>query len=124
MVLVDTSVWIDHLRNGNSYLQELLDSDEVACHPFIIGELACGNLKNRAEILNLLKFLPQINQAGHDEVMYFIETNRLMGRGLGYVDMNLLASAVLADSLLWTLDKKLDETNKILKTNYNLHNEL
>ena len=124
MVLVDTSVWIDHLRNGNSYLQELLDSDEVACHPFIIGELACGNLKNRAEILNLLKFLPQINQAGHDEVMYFIETNRLMGRGLGYVDMNLLAYAVLADSLLWTLDKKLDETNKILKTNYNLHNEL
>jgi len=107
MVLVDTSVWVAHLRYGNSGLETLLDDDRVLCHPFIIGELACGNLKNRSEIISLIQTLPCAVQADHEEVMQFIDAHSLMGKGLGYVDMNLLASAALTGVPLWTLDKKL-----------------
>ena len=111
MVLVDSSVWVSHFRAGNSDLEILLNDGRVVCHPFIIGELACGNLKNRTEILSLLHSLPMAKQAEHEEVLQFIESNRLMGRGIGYVDAHLLASAVLTGIPFWTLDKKLQEVS-------------
>lgn len=107
MVLADTSVWISHLREGNIGLETLLDDSQIVCHPFIIGELACGNLKNRSEILSLLHVLPMTTHAEHEEVMRFIDDYRLMGKGLGYIDMHLLASAILSKSHLWTFDKRL-----------------
>jgi predicted nucleic acid-binding protein len=114
MVLVDTSVWIAHFREGNIGLETLLNEGNVVCHSFIIGELACGNLKNRSEILSLLLALPMAAHAGHEEVMQFIEDQRLMGKGLGYVDMHLLASALLTKVSLWTLDKRLSEVSSVL----------
>jgi hypothetical protein len=107
MVLVDTSIWISHFRKGNTHLKELLDDESVVCHPFIIGELACGGLKNRNEILSLLKALPQSKTAESDEILQFIESKRLFGKGLGLVDVHLLASALLTKMLLWTADKPL-----------------
>ena len=107
MVLVDTSVWVFHLRHGNEHLRKLLHKGEVICHPFIVGELACGNLKHRNEILTCLRSLPVTILAEDEEVLKFIENNQLMGKGLGYIDVHLLASAVLTDVLLWTLDKSL-----------------
>jgi len=109
MVLVDTSVWVEHLRHGDLRLKARLQAGQVCCHPFIVGELACGNLKNRSEILALLQALPQAIGAEHEEVMQFIENYRLMGKGLGYIDMHLLASARLTQVPLWTLDQKLLE---------------
>jgi len=109
MVLVDTSVWISHLRTGNLQLQDLLMEGKVACHPFIIGELACGNLKNRKKILSLLEALPKTELAGHEEVLYFIELHQLMSKGLGYIDTHLLASTRLSEILLWTLDNNLKD---------------
>ena len=109
MVLVDTSVWISHLRDSNSFLEELLNKGIVLCHPFIVGELACGNIKNRNEILSLLKSLPMVSVVEHDEVLTFIEDRKLARKGLGYVDVHLLASAILSDSAIWSLDKKLSE---------------
>ncbi|MFC2167264.1 type II toxin-antitoxin system VapC family toxin [Acidobacteriota bacterium] len=109
MVLVDTSVWISHLRKGNSQLQVLLMDGKVACHPYIIGELACGNLKNRQEILTLLEALPKTELAGHDEILYFIDQHRLMGKGLGLIDMHLLVSTQLSGVSLWTLDNNLKD---------------
>lgn len=109
MVLVDTSVWVAHLRHGATGLEGLLKEGGVVCHAFIIGELACGNLKSRSEILALLQALPQAIRAEHDEIMQFIDNYRLMGQGMGYVDMHLLASALLTKIPLWTLDKKLKE---------------
>ena len=109
MVLVDTSVWVAHLRHGASGLEALLNGGRVVCHPFIVGELACGNLRNRSEILVHLQALPRVIPAGHEEVMQFIEDYSLMGKGLGYIDMHLLASALLTKVPLWTLDQKLNE---------------
>jgi predicted nucleic acid-binding protein len=109
MVLVDTSVWVEHLRQGGLGLEAKLHAGQVFCHPFIVGELACGHLQNRSEILSLLKALPQANQAEAEEVLQFIETYRLMGKGLGYIDMQLLASARLTHVPIWTLDQKLHE---------------
>jgi len=107
MVLVDTSVWVVHLRRGDIGLETLLNEGYVVCHPFIVGELSCGNLKNRSEILSLLQALSIVTPAEHEEVMRFIENYSLMGKGLGYIDMHLLASAILSRVPLWTLDKKL-----------------
>jgi predicted nucleic acid-binding protein len=107
MVLVDTSVWISHLRMGNAMLARLLENEEAACHPFVVGELACGNIRNRAEILGLLQSLPTSIEVTHEEVMEFIHNHRLMGKGLGYVDIHLLASAMLSGIPIWTLDKTL-----------------
>ena len=109
MVLVDTSVWISHLRDGNVGLEVLLNDGHVACHPFIIGELDCENLKHRDEILSLLQALPAATNADNEEVMRFIENYQLMGKGLGYIDMHLLASAILSKLPLWTFDKRLHE---------------
>jgi len=110
MVLVDTSVWVQHLRQGNAALARQLTDGQVVSHPFVVGELACGNLKNRSEILGLLSRLPCAEVACHAEVLRFIDTYRLMGKGLGYVDIHLLASAVLTSVSIWTLDRRLRET--------------
>jgi hypothetical protein len=118
VVLVDTSVWVAYFRDGTIGLGGLLNDGQVVCHPFIIGELACGNLKNRNEILSLLETLPTATQADHEEVMHFIETRRLMGKGLGYIDVHLLASAILTHVPLWSLDKKLNEVSSQLGVSY------
>lgn len=108
MVLVDTSVWADHLSAGESQLELLLDSSQVLMHPFVVGELACGNLHNRSELLSLMQDLPQATVADNDELLFFIEQHTLMGLGMGYVDIHLLAATVLAGSArLWTRDKRL-----------------
>ena len=118
MVLVDTSVWVEHFRAGNIGLEHLLNEGDVACHQFVTGELACGNLSNRAEILSLLQALPLADHAEHEEVMQLIENYNLMGKGLGYVDMHLLASAVLSRVPIWTLDKKLRDVSSQLGLDY------
>ncbi len=118
MILVDTSVWVAHLRDGTIGLETLLDEGKVACHPFIIGELACGNLKNRHEILSLLETIPAAIQAEHEEVLHLISSHSLIGKGLGYIDMHLLASAILTHVPLWTLDKKLNEVSSELGVSY------
>lgn len=108
MILVDTSVWVDHLRAGVDDLATLLNQGQVLMHPFVLGELACGNLHNRNAVLALLKNLPQATAASDDEVLFFIERRALMGRGLGHTDAHLLAAAALAGSArLWTRDKRL-----------------
>lgn len=108
MILVDTSVWIDYLRRGGDRLAELLEDNKVLAHPLVIGELACGNLVNRQQLLYHLQRLPQAVVAGDEEVLAFIEAHSLMGRGAGYVDMHLLASARLSPgALLWSRDRKL-----------------
>jgi len=118
LVLVDTSVWVSHLRERNQELETLLNNGDVICHPFIVGELACGNIKNRAEILGLLQLLPMVIQVEHEELLQFIDTNSLMGKGLGYVDVHLSASAVLTGVPIWTLDKSLARINKKLNISY------
>jgi hypothetical protein len=107
MVLVDTSIWVTHLRQGSRQLEKLLMDTEVMCHPFIIGELACGNLKNRNEIISLLQSLTLAPAIDFDEFLFFIDRNHLMEKGIGFVDVNLLASAQLAGVPLWTADKRL-----------------
>ncbi|MBE2262353.1 MAG: type II toxin-antitoxin system VapC family toxin [Burkholderiaceae bacterium] len=107
MTLVDTSVWIDHLRQGDAALIAALDAGQVLMHPFIVGEVACGHLRSRAEVLGLLRSLPAISMATDQEVLYFIDNQALMGRGIGYVDAHLLASVRLSGARLWTRDKRL-----------------
>lgn len=108
MILVDTSVWIDHLCVGDAELVTLLNNSRVLMHPFVLGELACGNLRNRTEVLALLKDLPRLAIATDDEVLFFIERHTLMGRGIGYVDAHLLAAVILSGvARLWTRDKRL-----------------
>ena len=118
MVLVDTSVWVSHLRDGNPGLEKLLNDGEVVCHPFIVGELACGNLKNRKEILTSLQSLPMTILAEDGEVLKFIENHQLMGKGLGYIDVHLMAAAVITDVPLWTFDKILDKLTKKIGISY------
>ncbi len=107
MVLVDTSVWIRHLREGDTTLQRFLNDGKVVSHPFVVGELACGTMKNREEILSLLLALPMSPRLEDDEILTFIDSHGLMGNGLGLVDVHLLASTRLSGLSLWTRDKKL-----------------
>ena len=108
MILVDTSVWADHLRKGVPALASALEQGNVLMHPFVRGELACGNLKNRGEVLRLLEELPGAPIATDGETLDFIERRAVMGRGLGYIDVHLLASVALAGTArLWTRDKRL-----------------
>ncbi len=107
MILVDTSIWIDHLRSGNPSLSGLLQNGLVCTHDFVIGELACGNLQNRAEVLGLMQSLPRLGVVTEDESLFFIEKQQLMGRGIGYIDVHLLAAAVMQGASLWTRDKRL-----------------
>jgi predicted nucleic acid-binding protein len=108
MILVDTSVWVDHLRADNERLTSLLAAGEVLGHPFVTGELALGNLRRREAVLNDLRDLPQALLALDQEVLQLIERNALFGRGIGYVDAHLLAAvSMTADSRLWTRDRRL-----------------
>jgi predicted nucleic acid-binding protein len=107
MILVDTSVWIDHFRARNERLKSLLFDQQVLCHRFIVGELACGTLRNRGEILANLKTLPEAHLVEHEEVMGFLETHHLYGQGIGWVDAHLLASTLLTRCAIWTFDKPL-----------------
>lgn len=107
MILVDTSVWVDHLRRRNAALVRQLEEGFVLCHEFIIGELACGHLKNRREILSLLNELPRAVSARHEEVMTLLDSRNLFGMGIGWVDAHLMSSALLSQARFWTLDKKL-----------------
>jgi predicted nucleic acid-binding protein len=108
LILVDTSVWIDHLRASIVLLAAALEADDVLVHPFIIGELACGEMRQRREVLRLLATLPSSVVATDDETLHFIERRRLMGKGIGYIDAHLLASTTLTDGAqLWTHDKRL-----------------
>ena len=108
MVLVDTSIWVAHLRKRNCQLEQLLMDAEVICHPFIIGELACVSIKNRNEILSLLKSLPSAPVLEFDELMFFIDENQMMEIDIGFVDVHLSGSAILSGTFLWTADKKLN----------------
>ncbi len=114
MILVDTSVWVDHLRNTHQELSRLLDDGVVLCHPFVIGELACGNLKNRNEILDLLAALPTAEVASHDEALHLVTDRKLSGKGIGWIDVHLLASALLTNCTLWTKDKALQSISRSL----------
>lgn len=107
MILVDTSVWIDHLRGGDRPLASLLEQQEALVHPFVIGELALGNMKDGASIIEALQGLPSIAAAPDSAVVAFIQGHQLQGSGVGYVDAHLLAAAQEAGVRLWTRDKRL-----------------
>jgi predicted nucleic acid-binding protein len=110
MLLADTSVWIHHFRHGDADLANALSEGLVYMHPFVSGELACGNLKGRSGVMADLGDLSEAVVASSAEVLELIERRKLWGRGLGWIDQHLLASALLSDCVLWTLDKKLGET--------------
>jgi len=118
VILVDTSIWVDHLRRGSHELASLLQRVEVATHPFVIGELSCGNLKNRKAILELLAEVPRVTLAEHEEVLELVESRKLMGNGIGWMDAHLLASALLSGTPLWTADKKLRSLSAVLGVLY------
>ncbi|TAK23075.1 MAG: type II toxin-antitoxin system VapC family toxin [Chloroflexota bacterium] len=119
MILVDTSVWVDHLRDGLPALATLLDAGRARVHPFVLGELACGNLRNRREVLDLLATMPAAAIATDAEALAFIERHAVMGRGIGYIDVHLLASASLDGSArLWTRDRRLATVAADLKLSF------
>lgn len=107
MILVDTSVWINHFRASSRLLAQLLDREQVLTHPFVAGELACGKLVNRKEIIALFHSLPSAQKVDDDEILFFIDRHKLMGRGFGLVDIHLLASTIIEGGLLWTTDNNL-----------------
>ena len=108
MILVDTSVWVDHLRHGDEQLAALLERGAVLGHPFVVGEIACGNLSDRGAILALLQHLPMATVAEPDEVLAYIDRHKLHGKGIGYVDAHLLAATALTGGArLWTRDRRL-----------------
>jgi predicted nucleic acid-binding protein len=108
VILVDTSVWVDHLRKGVAELEVLLDQGRVAIHPFVLGELSLGNLSQRDVVLGSLAGLPMVMVAGDAEVLSFVESAKLYGLGIGYVDAHLLAAARLTPGTsVWTRDKRL-----------------
>lgn len=116
--LVDTSVWLDHFRANSSTLRQLLDEDLVVCHPLVVGELACGNLKHRSEVLESLAVLPATPTIEYQELLTFIETHKLFGQGLGWIDVHLLASTLLQQVTLWTRDQPLRQAARKLRCNF------
>lgn len=107
MIVIDTSIWVDHFRAADTHMTDLLDGELVLMHPWIVGELACGNLSTRLVTLSSLRKLPQVPVAHEDEVLFMIEQHKFMSRGIGYIDMHLLASARLNGANLWSRDKRL-----------------
>ena len=108
MILVDSSVWIDHFRRASAELTALLAARVVMAHPFVVGELACGHVSEREAVFSALASLPTAPVLPHGEVLAFVERHRLMARGIGWVDMHLLASAIVAGRVtLWSRDKRL-----------------
>jgi predicted nucleic acid-binding protein len=121
MILVDTSVWIDHLRKSDAELTKFLNSGLVLAHPFVTGELSLGSLQNRDAIIGALRDLPQAAIATDDEVMHFIAQNKLFGMGIGYIDVHLLAAVRLSPGcLLWTRDKRLLSASINLGLSFNV----
>lgn len=114
MILVDSSVWIDHLRNGNPWLSRLLEQGQVVTHEFVIGELACGRLRERQQFLWLLGSLPLMRAAEHREVLDFIEAHNLSACGLGWVDLHLLSATMLNSQTIWSMDKQLTKQARAL----------
>ena len=124
MLLVDTSVWIEHLRKGMPALVTALEHGQVLMHPFVLGELACGNLRDRGRVLQLLRKLPFTPTATDDEALEFIEQRALIGRGLGYIDVHLLvATALTGAARLWTRDRRLADVARELELEYTAFNE-
>lgn len=119
-ILVDTSVWIKHLREGDPDLIRLLEQGLVACHPFIIGEIACGDIRNRYEIISLLNDLPSTDILDHSDIMEFIENRKIMNKGIGYIDVHLLGSALVSETPLWTFDKALKKIAIQLSIEYDI----
>ncbi len=120
MLLADTSVWIEHFRRGEPEFSDHLVNGLVLMHPFVVGELACGNVKDRASVLSDLQTLPAATLASDEEVLRLIEDRRLCGRGLGWVDLHLLASALLSKCGFWTLDKRLAKVSQELGVNWTI----
>ena len=118
MILIDTSVWIDHLRASIPELVTLLEEDQAACHPWVRGELALGSLKNRLDFLELLSLLPEIEMVTDRSVMAFIERNKLDQRDIGWVDVQLLAACIAWPCCIWTRDKCLKEISIELGINW------
>ena len=119
MILADTSIWVDHLSRGTRGLAALLDQEQIEMHPYVIGELACGDIRNRKQILDLLTTLPPAAVASDGEALAMIESRKLMGRGLGWVDVHLLASVVLSGSRIWSRDRQLAAAAEELKVKFN-----
>lgn len=109
LTLVDTSVWVRHLHRSDPKLVSALDEGLVATHPFVIGELACGTMQRRGEFLDLLARLPRLDPVDHEEALHLVDTRHVWGRGLGWVDVHLLAAAIVGDASLWTADRRLAE---------------
>ncbi|HEX2959439.1 MAG TPA: PIN domain-containing protein [Chitinispirillaceae bacterium] len=118
MVIVDTSIWVDHLSKGCSELEVLLHNNEVTLHPYVIGELACGSIRNRKLILSFLTALPSVPILTHSEYFAFIDNNKLMGIGLGFVDIHILGSALLSETKVFTRDKALLQASEKLRLRY------
>ena len=119
VVLADTSIWVDHFRQKDRHLEVLLNETVIAVHPYTIAELSLGHLKNRREILSLMRALPQATLVSQEELMHFIEHRHLTGSGIGFVDAHLLASVQLMRGLLWTGDKPLRLAADKLDLSYN-----
>ena len=117
-ILIDTSVWIDHLRTNSPTLRRLLENDLVVCHPLVIGEIACGSIRHRAEVLESLALLPTAPTIDYEELLTFLETHKLFGQGLGWIDVHLLASTMLQQVTLWTLDQSLRNAARKLRCDF------
>ena len=115
MILVDTSIWVNHLRRHDAVLAAHLDAGEVLCHPYVIGEMSLGLLRQRQQVLELLAALPAALVVSHDEAMTFVEQRRLSGLGVGWVDIHLAASAVVSRAKLWTVDRRLAAVARALR---------
>jgi predicted nucleic acid-binding protein len=114
VILVDSSIWIEHLRRESATVSLLLSAGQILAHPFVIGEVAVGNLRNRRQILNSFRDLPAAVVASDEEVLEFIDRYLLAGRGLGYIDVHLLVAARLSGAGLWTADKRLEASAELL----------
>lgn len=115
MILVDTSIWVNHLRRHDAMLAAHLEAGEVLCHPYVIGEVALGLLKQRRQVLDLLAALPSASTVSHDEALAFVEDRKLAGLGVGWVDVHLAASAVVSRARLWTADRRLASVARLLR---------
>lgn len=115
MILADTAIWIAHWKRFDHTLETLVGRGQIICHPIVIGELACGQFAQRAYVLQSMRNLPQIMQAEHEEVLALIEHHKLIGVGIGYSDAHLLASCMLGDDHLWTVDQRLQGAARRLR---------
>jgi predicted nucleic acid-binding protein len=118
MILADTSIWISHIRESEPHLQQALIDCKVYMHPFVLGEIACGNLRSRSQTLQMLRSLPSSLSASNDEVLALLNQHRFFGKGLGWIDVHLLSSALLTGCRLWTLDRPLRDAAASLKIGY------